>query len=311
MQSEVSVKRVLCISTEGQKYPWHVENTSTVMGVEFVPLKLRDSGFCRFLCGSSFRSFKKDETKHFGAFIRQLSMQRSAATAAAMGMTATLTTPLGEVELTSRAKKRMRADVKSKAADGGMPEVVTIECERVELLDGTVSGPITIKAIASLDVRDAPAVEIDCAVLRHIRTAMVAALEQDNEDENCIARAIQSRGDCVRWRQSRKSWVAVRPGCNKMKAFKPEHIESHSAMKEAYDMAHRWATGEELADTGGVLTEATEHVIQDFAAPNSDDEATPDEVDVDGLQPDDEGERGHGIDEDGLQPIDADRVHCM
>ena len=76
-------------------------------------------------------------------------------------------------------------------------------------------------------------------------------------------------------------------------------------------MAHRWATGEELADTGGVLTEATEHVIQDVVAPNSNDEAIPDEVDVDGLQPDVEGERGHGIGQDGLQPIDADRVHCM
>ena len=311
MQCDVSVKRVLCIATQGQKYPWHVENTTTVMGLEFVHLKLRDSGFCRFLGGSSFRSFKANESKQFGAFIRQLSMQRSAATAEAMGMTSTQATPLGEVQLTGAAKKRMRADVKTKAAEGGMPEVVSIPCRRVELRDGTVSGPITIKAIASLDVRDAPAVEIDGAVLQYIRTSMIASLEQVAEDENCVAKAIQSRGDCVRWRQSRKSWVAVRPVCKKMKAFKPEQAESPSAMKEAYDVAIRWAAGEELGDTGGVLTEATEGVVQDIATQHSDDENNPDVIDDDGLQPDDVGERGHVIDADGLQPIDLDRVHCM
>ena len=240
----VTLKRTVSIECSGQNFPWVVSNVQIVDGTEYVALQRR-SGFPRFVSGSwqAARALR-------WTFLQELMKTRTQATLDAMSQTADC--PFGTIDVTSAAKKRARKDAKTQAKCGQMPETVTVALPRITLENDTYLGPISFKMRSSIDIRDAPVVELDAHVLHYIKVGMMMA---ENSDDANHGKG-NSKGEGVRWRTARNCWVAVREHA-KYKHFKPADLNDEVAVQEARDKAARWAAGEDV-DGGVVLDEPTE-----------------------------------------------------
>lgn len=76
---DITLKRVVSVECPGQKTPWIIDTVESVDGLEFIAMKLRCSGFCRFIAGA-YKDFKfKDQS-----FLQELISLRTQATIDAM-----------------------------------------------------------------------------------------------------------------------------------------------------------------------------------------------------------------------------------
>ena len=232
---EITLKRVVSVEVPCQK-PWHLDNVTTIGDKEFVVLKHRDCGLRRFVSGKA-SEFQKDLT-----FLKDIVRKRTEATAAALAPQAA--TPFGDVELTPSAKKKARRVAQTKVDRGEMPEWVEVACDRLELPCGMHVGPISIKVKASLNAREAPAVELEPMVLQYIKAAMLLSEDAETYTE---MKTLQVRGDFVRWRTTRKCWVGSRKNA-KFKHFKPDDVDDPVSIKCAHEKATKWAAGEDVSE---------------------------------------------------------------
>ena len=223
---DITLKRIVCVQVPGQR-PWHIDTTMICGGVEMVVLKHRDNGFCSFIGGT----VKQFRSKDF-PFLKEIVHKRTQATAEALNPATN--NPFENVQPTIAAKRKARSAAKARAGRREMPECVDISFPMLELPDGTHVGPISVKVQASLNARDAPAVQLDVRVLQYIRAAMQLASEL--EDSEPPAKALQVRGSNVRWRESRKCWIASRQN-KRFRTFKPETTECEVSLKESFDKA--------------------------------------------------------------------------
>ena len=59
---DITLKRVVSVECPGQKTPWIIDAVESVDGLEFIAMKLRCNGFCRFIAGA-YTDFKfKDQS---------------------------------------------------------------------------------------------------------------------------------------------------------------------------------------------------------------------------------------------------------
>ena len=109
---------------------------------------------------------------------------------------------------------------------------------------GIVAGATTLEVRASIDVRDAPWVELCPAALHYVKVAMLATAAGDSPD---VLRGV----DGVRWRKDRKCWLAVRlcDGTKITKSFKPAD-RSSEAIQDTLNIAARWVGGGDVIDDG-------------------------------------------------------------
>ena len=181
---DVSLKRVVSIVSPEQKYPWVLDNIECIDGIEFVALKQRCTGFCRFVSGA-IRDFQRDGA----SYLQSLVTLRTQATIASLGDPDP--SPFGDVEQTSAAIRKARKVAKTKAANGHMPSHVEVTCPRVGMQDGRHVGPMSFKMEASIDPRDAPTVELEPYVLHYIKYAMLAfECSNDNRDLRSLINGI-------------------------------------------------------------------------------------------------------------------------
>ena len=76
---DITPERVVSVECPGQKTPWIIDTVESVDGLEFIAMKLRCSGFCRFIAGA-YKVFKfKDQS-----FLQELISLRTQATIDAM-----------------------------------------------------------------------------------------------------------------------------------------------------------------------------------------------------------------------------------
>ena len=253
---DITLKRVVSVECPGQKSPWIIDTMESLDGIEFVALKLRCTGFCRFIAGA-FKDFKwKDQS-----FLQELAALRTHATIDAMEQKEL--SPFGEVEPTPAAKKKARKNARSKAAAGDMPSYVDIKCKQIDLADGSHVGPLTFKIKASLNVREAPSVELDPHVLHYVKHALLAS--EGSSEKESPANVIMQRTQHVHWREARGCWTAQKGA--RFKSFKPEDINDSISVETAHTKAARWASSEhcddDYGDDDGVVEEQHAGSIQE------------------------------------------------
>ena len=177
-------------------------------------------------------------------------------------------TPFGEIEPTPAAKKKARKNAVSKAASGDMPSYVDIQCRQVNLADGSHVAPLTFKIKASLNVREAPSVELDPNVLHYIKYAMQAS--DGSIEKETPAKAVAQRTPHVQWRAARNCWTAKHG--SKFKTFKPDDITDPISIEVAHGKAARWASGEDCdADDGAEADQFDGNIADDAVDANVDD----------------------------------------
>ena len=246
-QCDIVFKRTVTVELP-KGSPWALDALETIDGTEFAVLKHRDIGFCRFVAGS-YSAFRNNSY----SFLSDLMKERTDATVAACsGEDAS---PFDSVEATPAARKRARKNAKEKVHSGELPPFVTLTLPRITLPSGEYIGPITMKIKSSLDIRDSPTVELRADILHYIREAMLLS-QATTEKETTPT---QSLRDKIRWRPSRKCWVAERDG--QFKSFRPDDRECDVSVQAAGDRARDWQLGlaDAAADQGDdFANEATE-----------------------------------------------------
>ena len=76
---DITLKRVVSVECPGQKTPWIIDTVESVDGFEFIAMKQRCSGFCRFIAGA-YKDFKRNDY----SFLQELILPRTQATIDAM-----------------------------------------------------------------------------------------------------------------------------------------------------------------------------------------------------------------------------------
>lgn len=56
----VSITKVIVITHKNVKLPWQIDSSETIDGIECVALRKMDSGFCRFVSGSTLGMRNRD-----------------------------------------------------------------------------------------------------------------------------------------------------------------------------------------------------------------------------------------------------------
>ena len=142
-----------------------------------------------------------------------------------------------EVVVAAAAKKKTRREARSKAADGEIPQWVTLSLPAINSDTGTNVDAININVKSPIDVRDAIHVELEPHALHYIRVAMM----QSHTDDRPL---VERRNDGVRWRNDRKCWLAQRTDGGKLvtQPFRPDGNDDLS-IHDAADKAKAWADG--------------------------------------------------------------------
>jgi hypothetical protein len=229
----VTLKRCVTVEFAGQN-KWIIESTELINGVEFVPLKIKGSGFGRFVTGS----IKKMRDTSGMTFLTDLQKLRLQATIDACNKPDAAAL-FDDMPASVQARKKARSDAKVKMELGNAPAIVVVTCPAIDLPGGTRLGPVRMKVKSSLDLRDVPVVELDAHTLYYVKMAMVQSECQDSAPH-------EPTSDNVRWRSDRQAWVATRDG--KFKHFKPTDASDPDSKAEARQNAVRWAVSMDDCD---------------------------------------------------------------
>ena len=224
-ECNVSIKRCFIVEIPGQSN-WVVDTVETIDGIEYVQLKIKNSGFGKFVSGS----IKKLRDQMCLRFLSELQKLRLKATIEACVDT-TKCALFDDDEQATPVQKKQRKAAKVKASLGSIPSVVTVTCPAIRLSDGKPVGPQQVELKSSLDLREVPVVELNAHVLFYIKMAV----------SSTDAVHTYAPGDNVHWRADRDAWRAARDG--KTKLFKPADLTDDDSIRNAKELATRWADG--------------------------------------------------------------------
>ena len=225
---DVTVKRCVSIEVPGQK-PWLIDQTEVIDGIEYVAIRVRDTGYKRFMAGT----YKKGREVAMTEFMRTLAKLRAEASIKSAGGDATAEM-FADVEPTPAAKKKARKLAKLQGSIGTLPLAVQITCPALDLPDGSTIPQISFMVKSSVDIRDSPVVELTARVLHYIKVAI-------NVSDDCEKPMREPCAAGTRWRKDRQCWLARRPG-GASKCFKPTS-GCELAVAETRDEALRWQEG--------------------------------------------------------------------
>lgn len=196
--------------------PWVVNNSfvTNVDGVEMVALSKTDTGFSRFVSGS---------TTGIGSmtFLEELRKMRTQASFEANndGLFNTM-------HMNPKAKKAQKEQLKN----AGMPNMVQVTLPAMEDFPS-----MKVKVQSNLEIRENVWVELKVDVLNHI-----AACMRDSVQDEPASRVRVGRG--VRWSSQRNGFIATRAN-KRMKTFRHDQDASDEdlAKEAAKEAAMAWA----------------------------------------------------------------------
>lgn len=248
-ESAVVVQRRICISGGGLKlgWPWVVNDTNTVNGIEFVQLSKRDSGFSRFVSG----------TPTGARAMTWLDTLRAQRTRASLAAATTGESLFGDAPPTKAAKKKQRQNASAVRSKGELPATVVLKMPGFTGVDGNEVGAMDLQVLSDLDLHACASVELKPENLVYVREAMRHSAQEPGR-----LRA-PSDDTGVRWRADRRVWLAKRTdpesGKSVTKSFKPEVADDEASKEAAGDLAKAWAaSGAEADGEGGEDGEAAE-----------------------------------------------------
>ena len=224
--AEVEIKRCICVHGPMDTAPWMISDTEVIDGTDFVALKRRDVGFCRFVAGKDWRKIPSM------SFLNELQRKRTAETILSCQSTSLFDDALP----TQAARKRARHDASKKADCGELKPWLSLSLPQLVCDDGTVVPACVIKVKSSLDTKEAVVVDLSVSTLSYIRKAMMMS---QKPEEN-----IYAKKDGARWRSDRNCWTVSREEDGKAvkKAFKPKG-DADEAVLDARDAAVAWSQG--------------------------------------------------------------------
>ena len=227
----VSIERALVVRWGGGegKTPWLIANAEHVDGIDFVVLHKRETGFCRFVSGSTTgcnRMLYLDELK-------KLRTAESFRVASEMGQDEKTDNLFDMENPSKKAKKVQKQMAQSQAQLGVLPAWVTLNMPDIDTPKGMVKG-INMRVKTCLDVHQAVSVEVSCANFAYIRAAMHASPE--------AARKQTATDKGYRWHSSKKVFLASRKEEDRtvFKSFRPRD-SSDQAFAAAEAAAGDWA----------------------------------------------------------------------
>ena len=135
----VTVARCLSIAGGASAHPWIVSDVEIIGGVEFIQLSVADSGFNRFVAGTTKGLHGKS------GFLAKLRELRTHAT-----IQACCKQHDALFGATAAAAKRQRTQSREAHKRGDVPAVVQVEVPEVEH-DGIIVGPMTIDMQGAID----------------------------------------------------------------------------------------------------------------------------------------------------------------
>jgi hypothetical protein len=220
----VTIRKTTSIMSDELKVPWVVQDLEIIEGVEFISLVKDDTGFSRFVSGSTRGIFNM-------TFMNQMKKLRTTAlTGARDGAFEDCTPTRWHNEL-----------LKQRCKDHGLPDFVEItipECEH----DGHRVPARRMKVKSSVDDAAALCVELTADNLACIRAGMLASMKEAKQEDS-PDKVINTKA--VRWRTDRNAFLAARScsseGKLEYKTFKPT---GDSDKEECMENAYKWARRE-------------------------------------------------------------------
>jgi hypothetical protein len=222
---EVTIRKTLTIMCDGMKIPWVIQDSEFIDGIEFIALAKSDTGFSRFVSGST-RGIANM------TFLTKMKELRTSATTGARDGVA-----FGDVTPSKWATGKL----KRRCVDNGLPEFVEIiipECTH----GGHQVPARTVKVKATVDDAAALVVELTADNLACIKAGMLhtASIMETTAEQT------SSPDKAVRWRGDRQAFLASRSSCSspgkvEYKTFKPT---DDSDKAECIVQATKWARRE-------------------------------------------------------------------
>ena len=239
MTDGVHIERCIMVHGGGccQKRPWVITNCELIDGKDFVILTKRDTGFSRFVSGTSYGI--RDMT-----YLNDIRALRTEATLA-IGQRGDSLFDDGAPTAAARKKQRRQAsDLKDR---GELPGSVAIQLPAVSAPNGDSAEALELRVKSSLDIGANIAVELTKESMWYIRCAMLASLQPDANKRDKVGCSN------VRWRKDRNAFVAKRIDAAGKKEYKTFKVNADAddvdlARADAIDAAKRWTSGEDVAD---------------------------------------------------------------
>ena len=220
----VSMQRCIVFNRADLRQPWLVTHSEVIDGVEFVKLSLTDSGFNRFVSGTT----KGCKTmKWLDDFRQQRCIETLKRTADASSIFG------GPPSKAARAKQKK--DCMLQLQNGTLPNTISIAVPSVEY-DGQYEGARMLKVVTAVDQKACLQVEASAEVLSYVRVAMLASQGSRKRTRR------DDHTGCVRFADDTNTFVArrVEGGKVKTRSFKV----CDSSHEVAHECAQRWACNE-------------------------------------------------------------------
>lgn len=224
----VRISRCLSVDGGASQQPWVIADVETVDGTEFVQLSVGDSGFNRFVTGTSKGLHRKS------GFLSKLRELRTKATIKACCKCE------GEdlFGATAAALKKQRTQSKEVSKRGDTPPVVKVRVPQVEH-DGIVIAAFDMQMKSSLDISCSVRVHAIADNLEYVRLGI---LSEDTSD-----RAVKQKTDeeHIRWRHDRSCFLATKnvEGTCVTKTFRPTG-DDEASKATALSKAKEWLNEE-------------------------------------------------------------------
>ena len=245
---EVSMKRCIGFSRPGLRPPWYT-HVATIEGEEFVKLSLQDTGFNRFVSGSTrgCKTMKWLDDFRKQRFLETLKLSAD-------------TESLFDEPPTAAARARQKRDCELKLKSGSLPATVQVHLPRIEY-DGHVEAARSIKVVTAVDVGSCLQIECTDKAMQYVRVAMLAS-----QGARKRTRRVSGTGS-VSFLEDRNVFLARRSqnGKIKTKAFKVDDDVVNIAERKA----HRWAAHDESHEDEDANGDDESHGSSDEVEPNS------------------------------------------
>ena len=239
MVAAVQISRCVHVQAADSKHSWIVNDIQSISGIEFVHIDIQNPDFCKFVRGKAHGC----KNTMYLKTLKLLRSQKTMELALSDGSTALFASQNANQQSYSQRKRQLQS-ASAATARGDAPEFVDIVMPGFCDSDGAPVESITAKVVADLDNRAKLLVELNPAVLAHVRAA-IAVSTLDHVDDATDPKVLG-----VRWLADRKCWQAVRADADdsggkkkRSRIFKPQSADCPLALADAKARALEWRQG--------------------------------------------------------------------
>ena len=241
MAEACTIHRAFVVKGGGCKRDgWVITDSELIDGTDFIKLSRLDTGFCRFVAGTS----KAMRDMKFLEMLRWMRTQASMELGKPVQDGEALF-DAAEAQSTKNEKRHFKQSTKATHERGELSLTCTVTLPQVETDDGATIASREARVRTCLDPKANVAIELKSDVLDHIRALLL-------KSEQPTSRKRRKSGEAtgVRFRPERKGCLAVRQkdGKTAYKTFRVSAEADEIEKAEIAERAQRWVEGEDQED---------------------------------------------------------------